>query len=360
MEALQEKQWKANSCNNLFDFQRGSENNMTSLQLDGNIPLVSAKAGNNGVKAFVKCPNRLVQGDCITLNNDGDGGAGLAYYQPFNMALDSHVTALKPKKNMRKEHMLFISECLSGLHGFFGHGLSISNARAKQIQIMLPTDEKDEPDYEFMEHYVSEKWGGLIMRYKAFLKNQLAELEHMDVPALSEKEWKPCKVEDIFENIVPGKISNASQYEKTEFDGIEYIAATNRNNGVLYFLEEDARIEEKVQEGNCIGFIKDGDGSAGYAIYKKENFASTVNVLYGYADWINEYTGLFFVACQDKIKNKYSHGYKRNREHLQADRIMLPTTNEGKPDWDYMEQYAKNLMLKKYQQYLEFLGGQGL
>ena len=166
METLQDKEWSANFCSSLFDFQRGSENNMAALQLGGSIPLVSAKAGNNGVKAFVNCPSRLVQGNCITLNNDGDGGAGLAFYQPFTMALDSHVTALKPKENMQKEIMLFISECLSGLHGFFGHGLSISNARAKQIQIMLPVDENGEPDYDFMGAYVSEKWGGLLCAIK--------------------------------------------------------------------------------------------------------------------------------------------------------------------------------------------------
>ncbi|WP_368103219.1 hypothetical protein [Bifidobacterium pseudocatenulatum] len=40
-----------------------------------------------------------------------------------------------------------------------------------------------------------------------------------------------------------------------------------------------------ILEGNCIGFIKNGDGSAGFAIYKAEQFISTSDVLYdGYAD----------------------------------------------------------------------------
>ena len=35
--------------------------------------------------------------------------------------------------------------------------------------------------------------------------------------------------------------------------------------------------------------------------------------------------------------------------------IMLPVDNDGKPDYAYMEQYVKNMMLKKYEQYLAFL-----
>lgn len=173
---------------------------------------------------------------------------------------------------------------------------------------------------------------------------------------LNEKEWKAILVSEIFDNIETGKINNASIYTKTLNYGIEYIAATNRNNGCLYFLKETEEVKNKVQKGNCIGFIKDGDGSAGYAIYKKEKFASTVNVLYGYADWINSYTGNFFVASQDKIKLKYSHGYKRNIQHLKNDRIMLPIDTDGNPDYEYMENYAKNIrdnLLNRYKKFVE-------
>lgn len=35
--------------------------------------------------------------------------------------------------------------------------------------------------------------------------------------------------------------------------------------------------------------------------------------------------------------------------------IMLPVTDAGMPDYKYMEQYTKNMMLKKYEQYLAFI-----
>lgn len=147
---IESREWKPFAISSIFGFIRGRENNMAMLET-GSTPLISARNINNGLKAFVNTPKKIIVGHCITLNNDGDGGAGLAYYQPADMALDTHVTALIPKTEMSIFTMLFISECLSKLHGFFGHGLSISNARAEKIRIMLPITEHGQLDYDFMD-----------------------------------------------------------------------------------------------------------------------------------------------------------------------------------------------------------------
>lgn len=171
--------------------------------------------------------------------------------------------------------------------------------------------------------------------------------------SLSDREWKEFNIVSIFDKIEAGKISNASGFEKS-IGGIEYIAATNRNNGCLYFLKNTDEIRKKIQKGNCIGFIKDGNGSAGYAIYKSEDFVSTVNVIYGYAKWLNRYTGLFFVTAQDMISEKYSHGYKRNKEHLSADKVLLPITIDGQPDYAFMEMFIKEREAQKRKEYLDY------
>ena len=164
--ALDEKEWKPIFISSMFELVRGCENNMAMLE-DGYTPLISAKANNNGLKGFVHNPKKIIAGQCITLNNDGDGGAGLAYYQPANMALDSHVTALVPLFDMSAFVMLFIAKCISGLHGFFGHGLSISNPRAKRLRIMLPVTDTGKPDYAYMEQYSKNM---MLRKYKQYLE----------------------------------------------------------------------------------------------------------------------------------------------------------------------------------------------
>ena len=174
--ALVEKEWKPVLISSMFELVRGRENNMAMLE-DGDTPLISAKANNNGLKGFVHNPKKIITGQCITLNNDGDGGAGLAYYQPANMALDSHVTALVPLFDMSAFAMLFIAKCISGLHGFFGHGLSISNPRAKRLRIMLPVTDSGEPDYAYMEQYAKSMMLKKYKQYLAFIDRQSAAEE---------------------------------------------------------------------------------------------------------------------------------------------------------------------------------------
>lgn len=351
-----DKKWEAVSINSIFTFERGKEKNMAALA-EGNIPLVSARKMNNGIKGFIANPAKTIKGgNVISLNNDGDGGAGLAYFQPVDFALDTHVTALHPKEKIPVDALIYMTASISKQHSVFGHGRSISLPRAKRIQDMLPVTNEGKPDYKYMATYTCNTRDSMLRRYRAYIRNCMTDIgQFSDIPKLSEKQWLPFKIVDLFTEIIPGKISNASKFIKAESGGIEYVAATNRNNGCLYFFVNDEKIQPKTQKGNCIGFIKDGDGSAGYAIYKQEKFTSTVNVLYGYSDWLNKYNGMFFVVAQDMIADKYSHGYKRNQEHLKGDRVMLPTNNMNEPDYEYMEQYTKNMMLKKYKQYLSFL-----
>lgn len=166
---LELREWCSFKIIDIFKLIRGSEGNMASLK-EGNVPLISARNIGNGLKGFVDNPKKIIEGKCITLNNDGDGGAGLAYYQPCDMALDTHVTALVPTFKMSSDSMLMISECLSKLHGFFGHGHSISNKRATNLKIMLPVNDNNEPDYEFMEECGRKMIAKKYIQYLNFLK----------------------------------------------------------------------------------------------------------------------------------------------------------------------------------------------
>lgn len=171
---------------------------------------------------------------------------------------------------------------------------------------------------------------------------------------LNERKWADIHIIQMFEEFRPGKGKGLNHLNQIN-DGVNYIGATNRNNGVLCAVEDTEDSHKLIQSGNCIGFIKNGDGSAGYAIYKREPFISTSDVIYGYAPWIDQFKGLFFVAAQDKIKAKYSHGYKRNQHHLRSDKVMLPVADDGQPDYEYMSSFVKAKrveLLSKYKTYI--------
>ena len=163
-----EKEWLEFNITKYFTPQRGREGNMASL-IKGKAPLISAKKVDNGLKAFVSIPDeRMHAGHAITLNNDGDGGAGLAYYQPFPFALDTHVTSLRPNEQLSKFTLIFVCTSIIKQSERFGHGHAISDKRLKKMKIMLPATSDGEPDWEYMEQYVKVAYRQKLTKYLAY------------------------------------------------------------------------------------------------------------------------------------------------------------------------------------------------
>ena len=146
--------WRAYRLLDLFEARRGNQNHMAALG-PGLTPLISAKKWNNGVKDFVEeGPRGVFPRHCITLNNDGDGGAGLAFYQPFAAAVDSHVTVLLPRVRVGRGALLFVVRCISEQRAKYGHGYSISSDRLRGFRLMLPAGEDGNPNWDFMDAYM--------------------------------------------------------------------------------------------------------------------------------------------------------------------------------------------------------------
>lgn len=168
---FEEVEWKEFKVLSLFEYQRGNQNNMNALA-DGEDMLISAKNVNNGLKGFYCSANKnkgLFPGNCITLNNDGDGGVGLAYYQPHPFLLDTHVYALYPKAKISSYAMIYIAQALSKQRVCFSHGYSINQERLKSMQIMLPVDAGGNPHYAFMERDIREREKRKLTKYIAYI-----------------------------------------------------------------------------------------------------------------------------------------------------------------------------------------------
>ena len=163
--SLKDKDWKDFFLTDLFYPKRGNQNRMSYLE-EGRIPLVSARNVNNGYKAFVDTDDgSIYPGGILTLNNDGEGGAGIAYFQPAPMYLDTHCTALIPRMQLDKYQLLFISTCITKQRTKYGHGYSLNNQRLSTFKIMLPVDMNGNPDWMFMGNYMRRVEKTLIEDY---------------------------------------------------------------------------------------------------------------------------------------------------------------------------------------------------
>ena len=166
---------------------------------------------------------------------------------------------------------------------------------------------------------------------------------------MSEKIWREFFIGNLF-RLETGKGKGANHLELDE-RGISYLGATNRNNAVLNFVRP---VEKMIQRGNCIVFIRNGEGSVGYSVYKREDFIATSDVTCGYADFLNEFVGMFITTVADKVRGKYNFNYKRSDTRLKREKILLPVTDDGEPDFEYMEAYVRKITAAQYRKYLEY------
>ena len=171
-----------------------------------------------------------------------------------------------------------------------------------------------------------------------------------ETSTLGGKVWREFCIGDLF-RLETGKGKGANHLVLDE-RGISYLGATNRNNAVLNFVRP---VENLIQRGNCIAFIRNGEGSVGYSVYKREDFIATSDITCGYADFLNEYVGWFITTVADQVRGKYNFNYKRSDTRLKREKILLPVTEDDKPDFAFMESYVRSLEEKILRRYREFV-----
>ena len=134
---------------------------------------------------------------------------------------------------------------------------------------------------------------------------------------------------------------------------VPFVASGSVNNGVMKCCQP---LENEVLDAAGCITVSPVDGSAFYQPYPflgRGGAGSSVLMLY--RDGVNLYSGQFIARMITMTcSGKYNYGHMGNKDSIKRERIMLPVTDAGKPDYDFMEQYIKDMMLKKYFQFLTF------
>lgn len=335
--SLKNKDWKDFYLSDFFDFEKGNQNNMASLTT-GTLPLVSAKKTDNGYKGFVsKEQKKIFRGDILTLNNDGDGGAGIAYYQPTSMALDSHVSALIPKSDLNKYHLLFVSMCITKQRERFGHGYSINGNRLRAFKIMLPlAADCTNPDWQFMEEYMRRKETLLL---KPAVEKLCKRLIHKEILGGGDKllrsQWKPFSFTEVFTEIQRGKrLKKADHTEGT----VPYVSSTALNNGVDGFVGNEGSVR-KFED--CITIAN--SGSVGSAFFHQYEFVASDHVTQLKRKGLDKYAYLFMVPIINRLSEKYSFNREINDERIKREKILLPINDKGEIDFDFMSSFMQEV-----------------
>ena len=359
MERLSEKEWKAFPIN--AEFRMKKQGNVptgalvsNSILKDGMYPRIRVTSQNNGINGFTNVcddKNYRAYSNFVSMSFLGN-----AFYHPYTASLDMKVHCLQYKDTELNPAMGLFTVTMaeriaSGTN--YGNQLSSNDLAAKQI--LLPVDDKGNPDYAYMAEYVQQKRAAMLDKYHKYVEARIAELgELVEIPMLDEKEWDEFFIGDLFEVSRP-KSRNKDDYD---FGNTPFVASGALNNGVMKCC--DAKQDEQLDAGNCIT-VSPVDGST---FYQPMDFlgrgGAGSSILMLRSDWLNLYLGQFIARTVRQTCSKYTYGHMGNKDSIKRERIMLPIDDSGKPDYEYMEQYAKNMMLRKYKQYLEFVNRQNV
>ena len=222
----------------------------------------------------------------------------------------------------------------------------------------IPTDadfEKAIGDYLTFEF-------SMIMQNRGYLFEQgnggsIAKLEEIvDIPALDEKKWARFKVfsktkNGIFEIATTKSSIDAIRLIDGENKKLPYVTRSETNNGVARFVS-NKNLAYGYDDAGCITVGLDTQT----AFWQSHRFVTGQNIQIIKGEGLNEYTAQFIIPLlRNQMRAKFNWGGNgATLGRMKTLELMLPVTDSGKPDYGYMEQYAKNMMLRKYRQYLAF------
>jgi type I restriction enzyme M protein len=121
-------------------------------------------------------------------------------------------------------------------------------------------------------------------------------------------------------------------------NSVPYISSTEHKNGIIQFVNEEAT--------NKAGTITaNRGGSVGFFFYQSVDYIATpvdVRILTPRFP-INNYIGFFLTTIFRQEKYRFNYSRKMGSDRLAKIKIKLPVNKQGKPDFEFMENYIKSL-----------------
>ena len=151
---------------------------------------------------------------------------------------------------------------------------------------------------------------------------------------LDDRKWKEFEIYDIF-NHIRGKRQIAENRKKGT---IPYYSASKHQNGLTDLISNPAFTVNT----NAIIYTTFGD-----AYYVEKGFTCSDEITILTNKSLDKYNGLFLCACINQNRNKYCFGRKAFSNKIGRDKILIPTSENGNPDYEFMTNYIKESLFKE-------------
>lgn len=340
---LKNKKWREFLIGDIFNINTGALLPKKVLK-KGNIARITATDSNNGVFDYYAETNH--KNFRAFHNFISVSFLGSVFYHPYKASLDMKIHSVQLKELEFNKYLAhFIVLALKRTTALFSYGDQLSSSDLPKKKILLPTNTKGEPDFEFMQTFMKQKEQEKFQEYGNYISKRIKDIKDFKtVEPVEKKEWAEFFLKDIFREIQRGKRLKKADHQKGK---MPYISSTGSNNGVDGYVGN----KEKVRIfSNCLTIAN--SGSVGACFYQPFKFVASDHVTKLKNDNFNEYTYKFISSLVSRLGIKYSFNREMNDTRIKKEKILLPVNDQNQPDYDYMENYMKQLEYKKLNEYL--------
>ena len=328
-------EWKEYRLNDVFIVKHG--NNFDKIKMtfqNATINFISRTMNNNGLLCKVDMIYNIkpFQSGSITLSLVGEG-RGACFIQNEDFYTTQNMLVLIPKTTISKNIKMFLTTSITTSarkkYDAYTHTL---HGNLHNFTFSLPTI-NNEIAWDLMDRYIRRLESKILDKKKINVNSEVLN-KPVDM-----SNWKEFNFFDIFDKNY--QIGDSKKITTLEGD-IALVSAGESNNGIDSFVKYNSN--NKLFNENQITLAK--NGSVGTMNYQNQKFYATSDIMVlKLKDYeLNKYIALFLkVFCEREFKLNYSWSNKITLKVLEKTKIQLPTTQNGEIDWQYMENFMKNV-----------------
>lgn len=336
--SLNDVEWKEFVIGKIFNISGTLTTHPSALINGGQTPRITCAATNNGFEnTYQNQPTE--KGQVLTVDS---ATIGFVSYQAVDFIATDHVEKISMKNGntMNRYIGLFLVNAITySTANKYGYGYKFSQSRIAKQKILLPVTIEGTPDYAFMEEYMRLKETELLEKYRQYISSKIKDLNSEVDENI---EWKEFEIGEIFQ-LTRGRrlIESHRMNGKTA-----YYSASKSNNGLTDFINNPLFI---MQDKIIVSTFCD-------AYFVKGRFTASDEITILSNNFVNEFSGKFIAKIINSNQNKYAFGRKAFSDRLIKQKIILPVNKKGNPDFEYMENYIKQIEQRKLRDYLEYKG----
>jgi len=314
--------WKLFRMEEVFTFSKGKRLTKDNM-IYGTTNYIGAISDNNGIRQHIS-ENPTHQGNCITVNYNGSVGEAFYQDKPFWASDDVNVLNLK-SQNLNRNIGLFLCTVIKHNKYKFGYGRKWTLEKMKESLLMLPVYDDGSINFEYMDSYISNivALKDLESKIKTSIKPKKLELDKSN--------WGEFYLSELF---TPTRGTRLVQEDRVA-GSIPLVTAGQNNLGVKdYISNYDLTMHSNaiIIDMFCNSFVH------------IEHFFCDDNILaLKPKDPLSKYALFFISTIINKEKYRYQYGKQYRQKDFYKHKINLPVTVNQTPDFQYMENFIKQL-----------------